>query len=162
MIPENHQMEHIAGRNNTYVNVSKPQNTIPKYQKNLSPFMTVLHIFATRKRDSWASANHLHCWTALPIFQHSAPWKRCSWAWANRPFSGLYCSYLKVSNLNMTFWLSAYRLPCTSTQSISERFAALKHNWENQQNDHLAGPHYQYLNVSKPETWFLRIIKSTS
>ena len=87
-IPENHQIDHISGRNNPYVNISKPENTIPKYLKNLSPFMNVLHIcdrFAAWKRDSWASANQTHCFTALHTFQRFAPRSQYSWTLTIRP-----------------------------------------------------------------------------
>ena len=33
-IPEHQQMDNIAVQHNPYVNVSKPQNTIPEYQQN--------------------------------------------------------------------------------------------------------------------------------
>ncbi len=77
-IHEKQQIDHIAGRNNPYLNVSKPQNTIPEYQ-HINSFKSALHI-----SDCFTAQNAIHEHQQIKLI------------------AGGHCTYLNVSHPETT------------------------------------------------------------
>ena len=128
-LPEHRQIKHrrdstihfwkILSLNTRFLSINK--------STSLRNGTTHFEQFAPWKQDSWASANQLHCCTALPIYQHFAPCKRSSWTWANQPSCRMVLLLSeRFGTWKCLSWLSASRPACNFTQSKSERCESLK------------------------------------
>ena len=127
----NHEIDHIAGWNIAYLNVSKHQNTIPEYQHIKSIQDCTAHFWSFRclKTQFLNISKSTSCSRALHIFQRFAHWNHYSWTSANRPSCRMVLQLTdRFETWKCHSWQSANRHHCTSTQSISERFAAWKQN----------------------------------
>ena len=140
--------------------------------------MPISEIFAVLISDSWASANQLHSWRALLIFEPFAASKRNSWTSANRTLCRRYYPYLNVSQpenvisedhqidplqdgtahiwtfRNLKELFQSINKSTPFAESHSPYLTVFQPEYaipENQQIDPVTGRHCPYLNVSQTE-----------